>query len=198
MGQTEKMWNEDKLQGELRALIDEMGINRMPSASEIKKKTGRDRLINAIDRNGGFRYWSNKLGLNMKSSDTLHGWIYEDMVQEKLESMGYTVERMRTRYPYDMIVNSFVKVDVKGSKKYIGKKGNFYSFNTEKPCATCDVYILCLIGVKDEITKILIVPARDVQRNTQISIGEINSKYMKYVDRFDLLDKYCEFFTNME
>jgi len=196
MDSSKKIWNDDAIEAEIRSIVKGLGINRMPSVSEIKRYSNDHRLINAIAKYGGFRYWSSKIGLNMKSCDSLHGWIYEDMVQLKLESLGYFVERMRTRFPYDMLVNSFIKVDVKGSKKYIGVNGNFYTFNLEKPSATCDLFILCLIGSKDQIEKILIIPASVVQHNTQISIGEISSKYMKYVDRFDILDRYFEFFNS--
>jgi len=155
-------------------------------------------LSNAVTKYGGFRHWADRLNLNIKSSDSLHGWAYEDYIESHLVSMGYSVERMKTLYPYDMLINNSVKVDVKGSKKYMGTAGNFYSFNLEKSCATCDIFILCLIGSMDDVEKILIVPAAAVQHNTQISIGEITSKYMKYVDRFDILDKYSEFFNEMK
>lgn len=192
------IWNYNTIESELRSMIAAMNINRMPSASEMKSFSGNHCLLDAIAKHGGFRYWSEKINMNMKSSDSLHGWIYEDMVQSDLESRGYTIERMKTRYPYDLLVNGSVKVDVKGSKKYMGVTGNFYSFNLEKNCATCDIFILCLIGSKDDIEKILIIPAASVQHNTQISVGEITSKYMKYVDRFDILDKYSEFFNGFK
>ena len=193
-----RIWDDESIETELRNMILEMGINRMPSASEMKSFSDDNRLLNAINKNGGFRYWSKKIDMNMKSSDSLHGWIYEDMVQSILETRGYNVERMTTRYPYDMLINSSVKIDVKGSKKYMGSTGNFYSFNLEKNCATCDIFILCLIGSKDDIDKIFIIPSSIVQHNTQISIGEITSKYMRYVDRFDILDRYSTFFNGFK
>lgn len=191
-------WNDELIESSLRKIVNGLGINRMPSASEIREYTSDHRIVCAIGKNGGFRYWADKLNLNMKSCDSLNGWLYEDMIQLDLESRGYSVERMKTRYPYDMLVNDSIKVDVKGSKKYMGKAGNFYSFNLEKNCATCDIFILCLVGSRDDVEKILIVPASAVQHNTQISIGEITSKYMKYVDRFDILDKYSEFFNGFK
>lgn len=196
-----KLWNDELIESELRSVVSAMGINRMPSMGEMSKFTGNYKLSNAISRYGGFHHWADKLNLNLKSSDSLHGWAYEDFVQSHLESLGYFVERMKTLYPYDMLVNDTVKVDVKGSKKHMGKagnSGNFYSFNLAKNSATCDIFILCLIGAKDDIEKILVIPAASVQHNTQISVGEITSKYMKYVDRFDILDKYSEFFNGFK
>lgn len=178
-------------------VIARTGLNRMPSASEIVKATGNYALTNEIARSGGFRSWAELLGLNMKSSDSLNGWKYEEFMFDLLKNRGFDVKRMTTKYPYDLLVNSSVKVDVKGSKKYLGKNGNFYSFNLEKPSATCDIFTLCIVGAHDDVERVLVVPAAQVQFNTQLGVGEHCSKYDQYSNRFDIIERYCEFISGM-
>lgn len=100
---------------------------------------------------------------------------------------------MPQNYPYDLLVNDSVKIDVKASKLYHGKGGNFYSFNLEKPYCTCDLYVLRLInddGIEEDT---LVIPSAHVATNTQISVGESKSKYKKYSNRWDYISQYCGF-----
>ena len=83
---------------------------------------------------------------------------------------------MSQNFPYDLLVNDCLKVDVKSSHLYEGKEGNFYTYRTGKKFATCDVYILVALDANDEIARTYILPSSIVMNNIQISIGEHSSK----------------------
>lgn len=82
---------------------------------------------------------ADQLGLPIKESETYFGKRQETVAQEQLITMGYEVRRMPQNFPYDLLVNDCLKVDVKASQLYRGPHGNFYTFNTEKPFCTCDI-----------------------------------------------------------
>ncbi len=188
-----KEWNEEKIKAELLSMINEKQLARMPTLSEVIAHFGDSRLSNAISKRKLWYKLADEFNLPIKDSETTLGKSYEDKAEIELIIRGYEVRRMRQNYPYDILVNDSVKIDVKASHLYKGKNGNFYSFNLEKEFATCDVYILFLIKHPGLIEKTLIIPSTIVSTQSQISIGEIRSKYFKYEDRWDLLEKYAEF-----
>lgn len=58
-----KRWNDKSIEKEIRYIMEDLGINYFPSASEIKNATKSSSLVLAICRTGGFRYWQQKLGI---------------------------------------------------------------------------------------------------------------------------------------
>ena len=102
---------------------------------------------------------------------------------------------MSQNFPYDLLVNDCLKIDVKSSHLYMGKEGNFYTFRTGKKYATCDVYVLVALSDTDEIVKTFILPSVKVINNSQISLGEHHSKYDVYLDRWGILTDYSKFLS---
>ena len=100
---------------------------------------------------------------------------------------------MLQNHPYDLLVEDSVKIDVKVSKMYKGTNGNFYSFNLERQFGTCDLYILFLVDAMSRQKDVLIIPSKDVMRNTQISVGENKSKYYRYSQKWEYIDKMVDF-----
>ena len=126
------------------------------------------------------------LALPIKECETSFGKRQEQIAQEQLIARGFEVRRMPQNFPYDLLVEDCVKVDVKASKLYRGANGNFYSFNTEKPFCTCDIYMLYLINDDNSEKDVLVLPSKFVPTNTQISVGETTSKYYKYAQKMGL------------
>lgn len=186
------LWTKEKIIQELKYMIKETGLKRMPTSIEVSSFYGNYKLTNAISHRKLWRELANELNLEMKDSETAFGKDYEARVMEQLICMGYDVEKMPQNFPYDLLVNGSIKVDVKVSKLYRGTAGNFYSFNLEKPFATCDLYILFLENTH-LIKDVLVIPSKFVVKNTQISVGENKSKYYKYSNKWDYLEKYANF-----
>ena len=107
-------WTQDKILLYVKACMSATGLTRMPSRSELSKYYGNDKLTNAIRRfPGGYYKIAEILNIEMKESETQFGKYGEDLATKLLEEHGFAVERMSTRYAYDLYVNGSVKVDVK-------------------------------------------------------------------------------------
>lgn len=174
-----------------------MKLGRMPSLRECETYFHNVALANAVSKRDGWRAWASKLGLPIKKSETYFGKTQEMAVAEILRTKGFEVVRMSQNFPYDILVNECVKIDVKASHLYRGKNGDFYTFNLEKPFATCDLYILCSLDDNDEIINTYIVPSKFVIANTQISIGAYKSKYDRFVDRWDYLSSISDYWSQV-
>lgn len=189
-------WTSELIESEIKNVMKSLNINRMPSSHEIKIVTHNQGLINKISKTGGFYKWAQDLHLQIKGSETFTGKKYEKALMKNLEIQGWKVERMAVRYPYDLLVNENIKIDVKASKRYYyDGKNYFYTFNLEKRNPTCDIYICYCINDEDLTEKILIIPSLFIHF-TQLSIGR-KSKYDKYIDRWDFLKQYDYFYKNL-
>lgn len=186
-------WTNEKIKEEIFKVMYALDINRMPSSVEIKLVTGNSKLTNAIRRNGGYLFWANKFNLNQSECETRTGFEGEMKVKEILENKGYLVEKMSVKHPYDLLVNSTIKIDVKSSHKYEGPKGwPSYSFNLEKKNPTCDIYVVWCI----EDNKILVIPSKFLKQ-TQLCITDKSSKYDIYKDRWDYIEQYNSFYKSV-
>lgn len=162
----------------------------MPTRAEIRNFIGDDRLTNKISKTLGYYGWAAKLNLKVQENDTRKGKMGEEFAAALLEARGYSVLQMPQNYPYDLLVNDFVKIDVKFSNLYHGIAGNFYSFALRKKYPTCDIYLLIANG--DEQQKsIYILPSKNAIQ-TQISIGERTSIYDKYCNRYETIDQFLK------
>lgn len=198
MGYTHgKRWTQEEIEKAVLEVVRETDLDRMPSRSEVERYYGDYRLTNAISKRIGWYQLAEKLNLPVKQSETYFGKKQEQLVQEEIIAMGHEVRRMPQNFPYDLLVDDCVKIDVKASRLYKGKNGSFYTFNLEKPFCTCDIYVLRILSDTNEVLSTLIIPSKDVPTNSQISVGEVKSKYYKYREKWDYLDNYVSFFESV-
>jgi hypothetical protein len=189
-------WSDDQIKKAVMEVKDGLGLDRMPTRSECVNYTNSNALSSAITRrDGGWYGFAKELGLRIKESETTTGKRNEIRIKQTITEKGYEVKRMSQNFPYDLLVNDCLKVDVKSSHLYKGNEGNFYTYRTGKKYATCDLYILVALDETDEMVKTFILPSSKVMKNTQISIGEYNSKYDVYQDRWDILDDFITFLS---
>jgi hypothetical protein len=186
-------WTDDLIKERILEVVSALGIDRMPSEKECKEYYHNSGLSNAISRREGWYALAAELGLQVKKSETFFGKLFEQAAQEQLISRGYEVRRMPQNFPYDLLVNDCVKIDVKASKLYRSKNGNFYSFNLEKPFCTCDIYMLYLLNDDSREKELIILPSKYVATQTQIGIGESTSKYHEFIQKWGYIAKYCDF-----
>ena len=188
-----EIWDYENIKCELENVIDTLNISRMPTTSEINLATGDYSLVNAIKRHGGFQWWSIQLGIKQSECETRTGYEGEIKVKELLESKGYEVKKMPVKYPYDLLVNDNIKIDVKTAHKHKSNTGwASYSFGLEKENPTCDIYYIWCI----EDNKMLIIPSKFLHQK-QLCITDKKSKYDKFIDRFDYIDKYDKFYKKI-
>ena len=188
MGYTHgKRWDEEEIKRSVLEIVEKMGMDRMPSRSEIEEYTGNTALTNKLAKSGGIYHYAELLGLPIKKSETLFAMKYEGMVKSILLSQGMEADLTPMKAPYDILVNKRVKIDVKASRVVKSGPSDCYSFNLEKPMQTCDVYVAITLEESDEIKDIYIIPASVMSGKNQLSIGIHNSKYADYIERWDII-----------
>ena len=179
-------------------VVKGMGINRMPSLSETKRFTGGCSLSNRIMRSGGFKIWAKRLDLKLQTCETYFGDKYEKLTKDYLDKIFTTVERTPTKFPYDILVNNRIKIDVKASRPHKIKTGTFwYSFNLESRYPKSDFYVVYCVGENDETEKVLVIPSFVMTGKKDLAVGRC-SAYDIYRDRWDLikaLDEAIDGFT---
>ena len=192
-----RKWTDQSIRDGISNVVQGLGLSRMPSRAECEAYCGNYSLTNAVSKRIGWYRLANEMGLSIKDSDTYFGKTHEAIANDKLLSLGYKTQRMPQNFPYDILVNGRVKIDVKVSRLYHGTQGDFYSFNLEKRHSTCDIYWLHLANDKGNVAKTLIIPSVVVSENTQISVGAYVSRYDKYENRLDYIDQYDAFLATV-
>lgn len=189
-------WTDDLIEQGIKEVMQKTKIDTFPSHSLMNEITGSSALSCVISKRGGTRYWADKLGLEVKPCESRFGEEYELECMKTLKHLGYRCEKMPVRYPYDLLAENGIKVEVKCGNIYHGSNGDFYTFNLEKSKPTCDIFVCyCLDG--DEVRKIYVIPSRVLNGNTQLSIGKHKSKYDKFLDKWNCFQSYADFYEKM-
>ena len=186
-------WNDELIRQKVLEVKDALSLDRMPSRKECADYYHNESLVNAISRRKSWYKLADELGLPIKESETYFGKTQEAIAEEMLVSRGYSVRRMFQNFPYDLLVDDAVKIDVKASHLYRGTGGDFYTFNLEKQFATCDIFLLFTLNDDNSEREVYVVPSTFVIAQTQLSIGKDKSKYRRFIDRWDYIDLYSEF-----
>lgn len=174
-------WTPDILKKELAIIADSLG--KMPSAQDLKR-IGRNDVGSYIAKNGGFEYWANQIGRTREHSDSDTGWDGEKSLMGILIEKGFDCEAAdHLRCPYDLRVNSLLRIDVKSTNyaEYGACKGWFYRIGKD---AQSDVIALHELDTKDTY----FIPC-NICPKTNITISRGGGKYAEFKNRFDLLEK---------
>jgi hypothetical protein len=188
-------WSLSKIEGELLKYISDNDLKRMPSKPEMIKN-GRNDLGCAMTRYKGMRWWADKVGLPMKETETNKGNAYERLTKKILSLKGHDVKEMTTKYPYDLLVNGNVKIDVKVSSPGDIRGSRVHTFRPSKEYPTCDLYICFALDEEGKEERVLVIPSKFAQVTT-ICIGA-DSKYNAFIDRWDYVQRYTEFYESLK
>lgn len=187
-------WTEEKIIDKIKYVMEKVNIKTMPTARVMNEITGNSGLSMAISKRGGTLHYANKLGLELSKCETLYGRKFEELCCENIKNIfGYNCSLMNMGYPYDILCNG-IKIDVKVSRLIVQPHGCYYSCNIEKKNPTCDIFVVYCVDENDNILKTYIIPSLITIGKTQISIGQINSKYDYFKDNWDCVEKYNTFF----
>ncbi len=188
-------WTDEKIKQGILDSIKVLQIDRMPTANELKD-IGRNDLHCKVSRTKKYRGWAEELGLELKESETVKGNKYEDYVAEVLEGLGYEVERMTTKHPFDLLVNGSLKIDVKVGAPHTHFGTRCHTFRPSKKFATCDLYICIGLDEEENIEKQFIIPSKFAQLVTLNICND--SKYNAFLDRWDYVNRFVEFYHSIE
>lgn len=189
-------WDEDKIKSGIQEVMVTLGISHFPTMEDMDLVTGDFGLSNKIAKTGGVKEWSQRLDIPLRSGHTQTGWVGEEYAKNALETRGFSVEKMPTRHPFDLLIDDVARIDVKFSNGYLSKEGYYmYPFRLEKKMPSCDFYFLIANAEMDKT--IYIVPSL-LTHQVQICLGKKSMKYEKYIDRYDLIRSYCSAMKNWE
>lgn len=191
-----KKWTEEAVMDEILKVMSERCFDRMPSRSEIIETCGNHRLDSAITSNGGYLYFAKKVNATVKNSETKFGVQVEDRILNMISDKFKSVEDTAMRYPYDLLVDSCVKIDVKAARKSFVRGYGVYSFRLAKRQQTCDFYVACPVE-GDEIVKVYVIPSVVLHGQVQLCISAEKSKYDKYLDRWDLVSDMSHYMSEV-
>lgn len=189
-------WTPNKVVEEVLKVKDALNVDRLPTRSECDLVTNSKSLSNAITHYFGWYGLAEKLGLPLKKSKTTTGKTMESLADDLLRKKGFNVQRMTQNHPFDLLINNCVRIDVKASHIYHGENGDYYTFALGKKFHCCDFFMLSELNDLNEIIRTMIVPATSVMNKSQISVGIVNSKYFKYTDRYDCIEKLIRFYSD--
>lgn len=187
----------ESIEEDIVSVIKSLGIGRMPSRSEIMSIAGNGSLHNFIVRTGGYYDWADRLGLDIKTTETSMGKSYEKQFITDCFCRHYQADQMPMKNAYDVLVEKNIKVDVKSSRLYDSGQGKFFTFNLEKKNHNCDIFAFYCCN--DDLTEhdVYIVPSCFIMGIKQFSVGEVRSKYRKFKDRWDFIDMYKKHYESI-
>lgn len=188
-------WNSELIKEKILNIANVLGLERMPSRSEIMTVEQTCSLHDAIIHSGGYWNWAKTLQLDIKDSETKTGKRYEEIAIDILNKKGYKAEQMTMKSPYDILINDHIRVDVKAGKAYYLRGSRVHSFGINKKFPTCDLYIVFAIDENENIERAFIIPSEHL-KVVSLCIGK-ESKYNKFIDRWDYIEKYNEFYQKL-
>lgn len=200
MGYTHgRKWQDGDVEKEIMMVVNHLGIDRFPTKKEIEDFFGNKSLSNKISKSGGSRHYASLLGLELSNSESEFGNFYEEYaIDDIYNNTGLPGIHMEARYPYDILVNGNIKVDIKASRKLYNKNSAFpyYSFNLEKRDPTCDLYIFYCLNNKCDIDRTVIIPSCIISGKTQIGMGGL-SKWEAYENKWNYFEQYNKFYSDI-
>jgi len=195
-----RKWSEGEVEKEIMEIVNSKHLNYFPTKREMIEFYGNRSLSNKVSKSGGSRYYADLLNLKMVSCESDFGNFYEDFaIDDIVENTGLRSVHTDVKYPYDILTNGNIKVDVKVSKKLTRKNSAFpfYSFNLEKREPTCDLFIFYCLDEDCEIERTAIIPSCILAGKTQIGMGGL-SKWEVYEDKWNYFKMYDDFYKQVQ
>lgn len=195
-----RKWEDGDVEKEIMNIVNTLKLDRFPTKEEMIEFYGNRSLASKVSKSGGSRYYASILNLKLKGCETEFGGFYEDYaIDDITEHTGLSSVQMEIKYPYDILTDGNIKVDIKTSKRLHRKESAmpYYSFNLEKRDPTCDIFIFYCLNDELYIDKTIIVPSCLLAGKTQVGMGGL-SKWDAYIDRWDYFKAYSEFYKGIK
>lgn len=187
------IWTDEAIASGIMEIANLFEPIRMPTRSEISEMRGDEALTNAISKHGGFGFWADKLGLEQKYSETRLGIEGEQYIANILRSMGHKVETTSVKYPYDLLIDDCIKVDVKTANESSVRGFPIHSYRLAKEQQTCDFYILYEADTK----RVYVIPANKLYGQVQVGMGLNSNTYAQYLGAYHLIQQAVEMYQGM-
>lgn len=190
-------WDEKKITEEILKMVKECKMDTFPTHSEMKSYFGNSKLICAVSKHGGTKYFSKITGLKTKDCESKFGDLFEFFCMKQIEEkLKLRCEKTKPRFPYDILVERAVKIDVKACREFKNYgKSSYYTFNLEKKEQSCDIFVFYCLDNESKIKKTLVIPSFVLSGKSQLSIGK-KSVYDDYQDKWHFIKDYFCFIKN--
>lgn len=190
-------WSDELITKSIYEVMEYYEIQRMPSKSECEAYYGNYALTNKIFKTGGFYAWAEKLNLEIKHSETAFGVRCEGMAKAMIEKRGHNCETTTTRFPYDLLVDGCVKIDVKAANISKVKGSDAYSCNLESNKPKSDILLVMCFDKNKELSKVYLIPSHVMNGKKQLAFGMTSKKYDKYLDNWQSIDILIDAFKKV-
>lgn len=193
-------WKDGDVEKDILKMVKSLNLDRFPTKKEMIDFYGNGSLASKISRTGGSKYYASLLNLKIKDCESEFGGFYEDYTIDNIrEHTGLSSVQMDVKYPYDILTDGNIKVDVKSSKKLYkqAQAMPYFTFNLEKKNPTCDIFVFYCLDDELFIDKTIIVPSCLIAGKTQVGMGGL-SKWDAYSDRWDYFKMYSDFYKNIK
>lgn len=193
-----RRWGVESIERQIRTMIEDLDMTTFPTHSEMDAYYGNDGLSNRVSKTGGTKYWAAEFGLPVKTCESSFGDKYEIIAMNDVEKhTGLSCVQMIPRYPYDILVDKHIKVDVKVSRQKASRTRSIVNnFELAKRDPTCDVYMLYCLDLHGDLTKTIIIPSCITSGQRSIGVGE-ESKWNAYKDNWELFLQYAGFYKSL-
>lgn len=178
-------WTPALVERRIREAAEQLGIDHMPTAAQLRSLDGGNSLACRVSRSLGFDGWADRLGLPRALHNSRDGWRGEALFRETCANRGIqTRARDRVKAPSDMTANG-VDVEVKTSsfRDYGRVKG--WTFNLHNKCLAPVLAALCLVG--EELRRLYLIPRESLPGST-LSISPSCPTYAPYLNAWHLLE----------
>lgn len=191
-------WDDEKIIHEVKKMMSQRNMETFPTHSEMLNHFGNRSLLSAISKRGGTQKFANMMGIETKKCESKFGEKIEEVCSHQIEkNTSLKTKLTNSKYPYDILVQNAVKVDVKASVPFDNYGGTkYHTFNLEKKMQTCDVFVFYCMSKEFDIERTLIIPSFVLSGMSQLAVGS-KSKYNKYIDSWQIIRKYFEFISSL-
>lgn len=118
-------------------------------------------------------------------------------VEDILTKKGFWGEEIPKSSPYDLLVNDCVKVNIRTGYSILDKTGEYYKFVLKNSVVTCDIYILLELDSDNNIEQVLVIPSKFLKGKHRFLIRKGESKYNRFIDRFDYISSLAKYLENV-
>lgn len=111
-------WNEGDIEKSIMNIVNTLGLDHFPTKKEMIDFYGNRSLACKVSKEGGSRYYAGLLNLKILSCESDFGAFYEEFaIDDIFHNVGLHSVHTNVKYPYDILTNRNIKVDVKSSMK---------------------------------------------------------------------------------
>lgn len=175
-------WTEEKIGGRVFAAVATLGIDRMPTVSELTS-IGENALACAMTKTLGMDGWAERLRLAQADHDSRCGWKWEEWFAAEAEARGFTVvRRERIKEATDLHVAG-KSVDVKSACGALVAGDMQWTWRIARERHAAELYVF--IATEARLPPVVhVVPASEVPLTC--ATMRRGGKYRAWRDRWDL------------